>query len=188
MRLGPASATRGAAVIACRRCSDGSKPSSMAAIWKSEAQQSRGHLPPRSTGVRWSEVWPSSVLRIPCFVHRTVPVPSFEILLRGLLEPPHADRHVPAPASTARRLPHRLQRAGAKIKTCAPAPKGLINCARGWSESLERNKCARLAMRVSTSTQNLDRQLGALRAERCHEVYREKASGKAVKGRPQLEK
>src|SRR5262244_1848583 len=42
--------------------------------------------------------------------------------------------------------------------------------------------------RVSTSTQNLDRQIGALRAERCHEVYREKASGKAAKGRPQLEK
>jgi DNA invertase Pin-like site-specific DNA recombinase len=42
--------------------------------------------------------------------------------------------------------------------------------------------------RVSTSTQSLDRQIGALRAERCHEVYREKASGKATKGRPQLEK
>src|SRR5215475_2202525 len=42
--------------------------------------------------------------------------------------------------------------------------------------------------RVSTGSQNLDRQMGALRAERCHEVYREKASGKAVKGRPQLEK
>ena len=42
--------------------------------------------------------------------------------------------------------------------------------------------------RVSTSTQNLDRQIGALRAERCHEVYREKASGKGIKGRPQLEK
>jgi hypothetical protein len=42
--------------------------------------------------------------------------------------------------------------------------------------------------RVSTSTQNLDRQIGALRAERCHEVYREKASGKAIKGRPQLGK
>ena len=42
--------------------------------------------------------------------------------------------------------------------------------------------------RVSTSSQNLDRQIGALRAERCHEIYREKASGKAVKGRPQLEK
>jgi DNA invertase Pin-like site-specific DNA recombinase len=42
--------------------------------------------------------------------------------------------------------------------------------------------------RVSTSAQNLDRQIGALRAERCHEVYREKASGKAVKDRPQLEK
>jgi DNA invertase Pin-like site-specific DNA recombinase len=42
--------------------------------------------------------------------------------------------------------------------------------------------------RVSTSGQSLDRQIGALRAERCHEVYREKASGMAVKGRPQLEK
>jgi DNA invertase Pin-like site-specific DNA recombinase len=42
--------------------------------------------------------------------------------------------------------------------------------------------------RVSTSSQNLDRQIGALRAERCHEVYREKASGKATKGRSQLEK
>src|SRR5215510_5117466 len=42
--------------------------------------------------------------------------------------------------------------------------------------------------RVSTSTQNLDRQIGALRAERCHEIYREKASGKAAKGRPQLER
>jgi DNA invertase Pin-like site-specific DNA recombinase len=42
--------------------------------------------------------------------------------------------------------------------------------------------------RVSSNAQNLDRQIGALRAERCHEVYREKVSGKAVKGRPQLEK
>lgn len=42
--------------------------------------------------------------------------------------------------------------------------------------------------RVSTTGQNLDRQLGALRAERCDEVYRERASGKDVRGRPQLEK
>ena len=42
--------------------------------------------------------------------------------------------------------------------------------------------------RVSSSAQNLDRQIGALRAELCHEVYREKASGKAIKGRPQLER
>jgi DNA invertase Pin-like site-specific DNA recombinase len=42
--------------------------------------------------------------------------------------------------------------------------------------------------RVSTSTQNLDRLIGALRAEWCHEVYREKASGKAIKGQPELEK
>src|SRR5262249_43056331 len=31
-------------------------------------------------------------------------------------------------------------------------------------------------------------QIGALRAEGCHEVSREKAAGKAAKGRPQLEK
>jgi hypothetical protein len=39
-----------------------------------------------------------------------------------------------------------------------------------------------LCARVSTSTQSLDRQIGALRAERCHEVYREKASGKGDQG------
>jgi DNA invertase Pin-like site-specific DNA recombinase len=42
--------------------------------------------------------------------------------------------------------------------------------------------------RVSTRAQNLDRQIGALGAERCHEIFRERASGKAVRGRPQLEK
>src|SRR6478752_4643285 len=42
--------------------------------------------------------------------------------------------------------------------------------------------------RVSPGSQNLDRQIGALRAERCHEIFREKASGRAIKGRPQLEK
>jgi DNA invertase Pin-like site-specific DNA recombinase len=42
--------------------------------------------------------------------------------------------------------------------------------------------------RVSTIHQNLDRQLGALRAAGCKRVYAEKASGKDVKGRPELEK
>src|SRR6188474_1831154 len=42
--------------------------------------------------------------------------------------------------------------------------------------------------RVSTPGQNLDRQIGALRAERCAEIYREKASGKDIRNRPQLEK
>ena len=42
--------------------------------------------------------------------------------------------------------------------------------------------------RVSSTHQSLDRQLGALRAERVHVIYREKASGKATKGRPELEK
>jgi DNA invertase Pin-like site-specific DNA recombinase len=42
--------------------------------------------------------------------------------------------------------------------------------------------------RVSTPTQNLDRQIGALRAERCDLIFREKASGKAIRSRPELEK
>jgi DNA invertase Pin-like site-specific DNA recombinase len=42
--------------------------------------------------------------------------------------------------------------------------------------------------RVSSPHQNLDRQIGALRAERCDEIFREKASAKDIKNRPQLEK
>ena len=42
--------------------------------------------------------------------------------------------------------------------------------------------------RVSSAHQNLDRQLGALRAERVDVIFREKASGKSVKNRPELEK
>jgi DNA invertase Pin-like site-specific DNA recombinase len=42
--------------------------------------------------------------------------------------------------------------------------------------------------RVSSTHQNLDRQLGALRAEGVNVIFREKASGKSVKGRPELEK
>lgn len=42
--------------------------------------------------------------------------------------------------------------------------------------------------RVSTHSQNLDRQIGALRACSCDQIFREKASGKSVRGRPQLEK
>jgi DNA invertase Pin-like site-specific DNA recombinase len=34
--------------------------------------------------------------------------------------------------------------------------------------------------RVSSPHQNVDRQNGALRAERCHEIFREKASGKSL--------
>jgi len=42
--------------------------------------------------------------------------------------------------------------------------------------------------KVSTPHQNLDRQIGALRAERCDEVFRDKGSAKHIKKRPQLEK
>jgi DNA invertase Pin-like site-specific DNA recombinase len=42
--------------------------------------------------------------------------------------------------------------------------------------------------RVSSRDQNLDRQIAALRTERCDEIFREKASGKSLKGRPQLER
>lgn len=42
--------------------------------------------------------------------------------------------------------------------------------------------------RVSSIDQNLDRQLAALIAAGCDEIFQEKASGKDMKGRPQLEK
>lgn len=42
--------------------------------------------------------------------------------------------------------------------------------------------------RVSTIHQNLDRQLGSLRGAGCETLFAEKASGKDVKGRPELEK
>ena len=42
--------------------------------------------------------------------------------------------------------------------------------------------------RVSATHQNLDRQISALRAEKCQRIFREKASGKDTGGRPQLEK
>lgn len=42
--------------------------------------------------------------------------------------------------------------------------------------------------RVSTKGQNLDRQIGALRAENCDKIFQEKATAKTVKGRPELEK
>lgn len=42
--------------------------------------------------------------------------------------------------------------------------------------------------RVSTAEQNLDRQLGALTALRCHTIYAEKMSGKDLRNRPQLER
>jgi DNA invertase Pin-like site-specific DNA recombinase len=42
--------------------------------------------------------------------------------------------------------------------------------------------------RVSSTSQSLDRQIAALRAERCQGIFREKASGTAIKDRPQLER
>ena len=42
--------------------------------------------------------------------------------------------------------------------------------------------------RVSSVNQKLDRQLGALRAEECTWIYKEKVSGKSLKDRPQLER
>src|SRR5262245_29767009 len=42
--------------------------------------------------------------------------------------------------------------------------------------------------RVSSGSQSLDRQIAALRAEKCDDIFREKASSKSVKNRLQLEK
>ena len=42
--------------------------------------------------------------------------------------------------------------------------------------------------RVSSLEQNLDRQIAALRAEGCDKIFREKASGKDMRNRPELEK
>lgn len=42
--------------------------------------------------------------------------------------------------------------------------------------------------RVSTQTQSLDRQIGALNAAGADRIFREKATAKTMKGRPQLEK
>lgn len=42
--------------------------------------------------------------------------------------------------------------------------------------------------RVSTIGQNLDRQIAALRAQGIETIFREKASGKSLRGRPELEK
>jgi DNA invertase Pin-like site-specific DNA recombinase len=42
--------------------------------------------------------------------------------------------------------------------------------------------------RVSSLDQNLDRQIAALRAEGCNKIYREKASGKDMRNRPELAK
>ncbi|MFV1654364.1 MULTISPECIES: recombinase family protein [unclassified Phaeobacter] len=42
--------------------------------------------------------------------------------------------------------------------------------------------------RVSTQEQKLDRQIAALRTEGVDKIFREKASGQSLKGRPQLER
>ena len=42
--------------------------------------------------------------------------------------------------------------------------------------------------RVSTIGQSIERQISSLRSEAVDKIFREKASGKSVRGRPELEK
>jgi len=42
--------------------------------------------------------------------------------------------------------------------------------------------------RVSSKGQNLDRQIAKLRAEKCDQIFREKASAASIRNRPELEK
>ena len=42
--------------------------------------------------------------------------------------------------------------------------------------------------RVSTKAQELERQIRALKAERCDDIFKDTASGKSLVGRPQLRK
>ena len=52
-----------------------------------------------------------------------------------------------------------------------------------------RNKMQKIGhARVSTTHQNLDRQIAALRSEGCDIIFREKASGRDTKSQPQLQK
>src|SRR6516165_8878797 len=45
-----------------------------------------------------------------------------------------------------------------------------------------------IAARVSSVDQNLDRQIAALRAVGCGEIYRERVSGNSIRNRPEFEK
>ena len=66
------------------------------------------------------------------------------------------------------------------------APKTLMFW---WSTILDRNEMRKIGYaRVSSAHQQLDRQISALRTAGCDLIFREKASGKSTKGRPELEK
>jgi DNA invertase Pin-like site-specific DNA recombinase len=77
---------------------------------------------------------------------------------------------------------------GAKITTCAPAANHHKGRQFAWSDIQERKEMLIGYARVSSTQQNLDRQLGALRAQRCDRVFTERASAKSLRGRPQLER
>ena len=44
-----------------------------------------------------------------------------------------------------------------------------------------------IVAKISAPHQSLDRQMAALRSEGCDAIFREKASGRNIKNRPQLE-
>jgi len=80
----------------------------------------------------------------------------------------------------------------AKSVPCATCAKGLVFLSPTWirnrRETLGAKSMKNGYARVSSVDQNLDRQIAALRAEGCNKIFREKASGKDIKNRPELAK
>jgi DNA invertase Pin-like site-specific DNA recombinase len=74
------------------------------------------------------------------------------------------------------------------LGTIAPSPRDSYVPASTIPARFASGKGARSLCKVRSAAQNLDRQLGALRAARCDQIFAEKLSGNSPKGRPQVVK